>query len=260
MSRLAGQVAIVTGGSDGVAAVAAAQLSRAGAVVVVWDHDVSAFDDEAAGFRPDQLATLDFGDGGAVQAAAKAVAARFDKIDILVNSARLKRQVPGNGGAICAAEGPPNGAGVCAGAAATGRAGGDVDLTAAYVCCQAVLPFMRMRDFGRIVNVAHSVPPRPKAIDGHLAPPAAGLIGMTKSLARELLLTGITVNAVMPAAEAEARTGIVPFQQVGGIEAMPFECTRLPRDLSEAITFAASLRWSGTTGFTFDVGEGRALY
>lgn len=238
MKRMAGQVAIVTGGAGGDGATAAMQLAEEGATVVIWDQDDRSFGQ--LGFRPDLHDGPNLHDMSAVQSAAKAVIARFDKIDILVNCARLKYAAEWDAGS----------------AHDRRRSGVEVDLTAAYVSCQAVQPFMRMRGFGRIVNVARSIPPN--AIGGNRIASANELIELTKCLARELRLTGVTVNAVVPAAResaGRAHSGLDKAHAAPGGRAGTD-----PQDLSEAIAFAASVRWSGTTGFTFDVGHGRALY
>jgi NAD(P)-dependent dehydrogenase (short-subunit alcohol dehydrogenase family) len=245
---LAGRTAVVTGGARGIGYACAERLASSGARVALWDVDEKALQAAAA-----TLATLggvathvvDITDETSVGAAAEAVLAAFGKIDILVNNAGI------TGPNKTTWNYQP----------AEWRRVIDVDLTGAFLCARAIVPGMIDRGYGRIVNVA-SVAGK----EGNPNAPAysaakAGLIGLTKSLGKELATTGVMVNCITPAA---ARTDL--FNQMTE-EHIAYMLSKIPMnrfvestEIAALVAFLCSEECSFSTGAVFDISGGRATY
>ena len=179
---LEGQTAIVTGGARGIGLGIARRLADDGCRVALWDLDVASFDAAAAGFAPAHLQAVNVADLAAVERAAAATEKALGKVDILVNNAGI------NGPVAPTWEYPPE---------AWDKVLA-VDLTGVFYCCRAVVPGMRTRGYGRIVNVASIVGKEGSPGIAAYAAAKAGVIGFTKSLARELVDSGVLVNAIAP--------------------------------------------------------------
>ena len=185
MKRLENRVAIVTGGTAGIGEATALRFAREGAQVVVWARN------EARGKEMEKKAAaeglaitfdkVDTSDFEAVTAAAKRVADKFGKIDILINNAgitndsTLKKMTVEQWQNVI-----------------------DVNLSGTFYCCKAVLNYMLEAGYGRIVNASSVVGLYGNFGQTNYVATKAGLIGMTKTMARELGRKGITVNAVAP--------------------------------------------------------------
>jgi 3-oxoacyl-[acyl-carrier protein] reductase len=137
----------------------------------------------------------------------------------------------------------------------------EVDLTSAFLCCRAVVPGMRARGYGRIVNMA-SVAGK----EGNPNAPAysaakAGLIGLTKSLGKELATSGVLVNCVTPAA---AQTDLFAQMTKAHIDYMrskiPMDRFVEPDEIAALVTWLSSADCSFSTGAVFDISGGRATY
>jgi 2-dehydro-3-deoxy-L-rhamnonate dehydrogenase (NAD+) len=181
---LAGQTAIVTGAATGIGEAIAQRLAAAGATIVVVDLDLAGAEQVAAALGGGSFAIeADVTQAASVQAAAEEAIRRTGRIDILVNNAGI------------------------AGRAAPIWEQTDedwqrniaVNLTGVFNFCRAVVPHMRARGYGRIVNIASIAGKEGNPRMTPYSATKAGVIGLTKSLGKELATDGICVNAVAPA-------------------------------------------------------------
>ncbi len=242
------RVAIITGGGQGIGLTVAERMLQHGGSVAIWDRDQKLLDalDQKYGRDGKVLAiSADIGSMESVDAAVKAVLARFGKIDILVNNAAI---VGPNANTW---EYPP-------------QAFADVvhiGLVGTFYVCRAVVPHMIEKNYGRIVNLS-SVAGK----EGNPGAPAysstkAGVLALTKSLGKELAKYNIAVNAVTPAV---AKTTMALSQAPDFLQMI---LSKIPRgrmlELSEAASMICWLTTeenSFTTASTFDLSGGRATY
>ena len=246
MSNFEGQVAIITGGAQGIGRAAAEMLQNGGARVVLWDMDLELAQSTAAEMGGDTLAfAVDVSDWANVQAAAAATQEATGRIDIMVNSA-------GIAGDVESVENYPvdHFAHVVA-----------VNLLGTFHTNKAVVPAMRAQGYGRIVNIASVAGKEGNPNASAYSASKAGVIGFTKSLGKELSDLDIAVNCVTPAA---ARTRIFDQMTQAHID---FMLSKIPRgrflEVDEAaamITWLCSKENSFTTGAVFDLSGGRATY
>ncbi|WP_022728946.1 SDR family NAD(P)-dependent oxidoreductase [Fodinicurvata sediminis] len=242
---LQGRTAIVTGGAQGIGLATAERLASSGARVIVWD--INADGVEAAVEQLGQEASgqaLDLTDEQAVAKAAEA-AITNGPIDILVNNAGI------TGGNAKTWELD----------SAVWRHTVEVNLIAPFLTCKALVPHMMGNGYGRIVNVASIAGKEGNPNASHYSASKAGLIGLTKSLGKELAQTGVLVNCLTPAA---ARTPI--FDQMSQ-EHIDFMLSKIPmgrflepEEVAAMIAWMASEECSFTTGGVFDISGGRAVY
>ena len=245
---LGGRAAIVTGGARGIGYACAERLLASGAAVAIWDQDSAAIEQAIAALGKSGTVygtVVDVTQETSVDAATKTADTRMGKIDILVNNAGI------TGPNKTSWEYEP----------AEWRRVIDVDLTGAFLCLRAVVPSMKARGYGRIVNMA-SVAGK----EGNPNAPAysaskAGVISLTKSLAKETANKDISVNCITPAA---ARTAI--FDQMTQTH-IDFMLSKIPRgrfvlvdEIAALAAFCASADCSFTTGAAFDISGGRATY
>ncbi len=243
--RFAGQVAVVTGGAQGLGLAIARRLASEGACVVIWDVDFSTFDPATAGFVPTATVKVDVTQPEAVESATDDLLSRFGRIDVMVNNAGIT-------GPVVPVE--------------QYRLEEwlrvlTLDLTAVFLCCRAVIPPMKERGYGRIVNVASIGGKEP--VPGICAYGAAkaGVIGFTKSIARELAGTGVLANCIAPAmVETDLLKQMTPRFVEESRNKIPLGRFITAEEVATAAAFAASPECSFATGFTFDVSGGRATY
>jgi 3-oxoacyl-[acyl-carrier protein] reductase len=236
--RFANRRAVVTGGAAGIGASIAARLAEEGARVSVWDLDPSKA--QAA-----HKLALDVTDPDAVQRAADATAAEFGGIDILIASAGISG---------------PNGP-VWEYPIAAWKKVIEVNLNGVFYCNRAVVPHMLRGDYGRIVNIASVAGKEGNPNASAYSASKAAVMGLTKSLGKELAKTNIRVNCVAPAA---VRTAI--FEQMKP-EQIDFMLSKIPmgrfgtvEEVGALVCWLASEECSFSTGAVFDVSGGRATY
>lgn len=245
---LNGRVAVITGGARGIGFAAAQRMLASGATVVLWDVDGAALDSAKAELSAKGTVSTDvveLTDETNIAAAVKAVIARHGKIDILVNNAGI------TGGNAKTWELTPE----------VWRRVIEVNLVAPYLVCHAVVPHMIEKGYGRIVNVASIAGKEGNPNASHYSASKAGLIGLTKSLGKELAQHGVLVNCITPAA---AKTDIFKSMTQQHID---FMLSRIPMGrFLEVDEAAAMIGWlsSGdcafSTGAVFDISGGRAVY
>ena len=249
---LEGRVVIVTGGGKGIGKVYAQEFARAGAKVVAADIDgaaaeaiasaITAANGEAIG-----VAT-DVADEASTLAMAQAALARFGGIDVLINNASLMSVLPRRSWMeIPVSE---------------WDAVMDVNLRGPFLCSRAVMPAMRQRGRGKIVNISSS-----RVWDGtpnrlHYTTSKAGVIGFTRALARELGAFGITVNAVTPGltlSETQAATTPSNYSAVNA-SGRAIGRDQFPEDLVGTVMFLSSAASDFITGQTINVDGGKAMH
>jgi NAD(P)-dependent dehydrogenase (short-subunit alcohol dehydrogenase family) len=243
--RFAGQCAVITGGARGIGLGIAQRLAAEGCAIVVWDVQPDSFDRATAGFGPRVLQAVDVASRESVQAAAASLAADGIAVDILVNNAGISGPVqPTWEYALADWER------VLA-----------VDLTGVFLCCQALVPAMRERRYGRIVNVASIAGKEGSPGIAAYSAAKAGVIGLSKALARELIGSGVMVNNVAPVmADTELLLQMTPEHIASTKARIPMGRFVTVPEIAATVAFAASRDCSFTTGFTFDVSGGRATY
>jgi NAD(P)-dependent dehydrogenase (short-subunit alcohol dehydrogenase family) len=239
--RFAGRVAIVTGGVSGIGAGIAARLAADGARVSVWDHDAAALAKADAA----HAVGVDVADAEAVQRAADDTATALGKIDILI---------------ACAGITGPN-APVWEYQVAAWDSVINVNLNGVFYCNRAAVPHMLRNNYGRIVNIASIAGKEGNPNAAAYSASKAGVIGLTKSLGKELANTNVRVNCVTPAA---VRTPL--FAQMTQ-EHIDFMLSKIPLgrfgeidEIASLVCWLASEECSFSTGAAFDISGGRATY
>jgi NAD(P)-dependent dehydrogenase (short-subunit alcohol dehydrogenase family) len=229
--RLAGRVAVVTGGAQGIGLAYVRRFLAEGALVTVADIVDPGPAVTALGASDRLLGvTVDVSSAEATVAMAEATRARFGRIDILVNNAAVFATLrPQRFDAIPAAEWER----VMA-----------VNVTGVWNATKAVVPAMRARGGGRVVNIASAIVPKGTALLLHYVTSKGAIVAMTRALARELAPDGITVNAVAPGLilsdTVQANPDITGFQ-IEAIRAVrSIKRDAYPEDVEGAVVFLAS--------------------
>ena len=249
---LKNRTAIVTGGARGIGFAIAKRMLASGATVVLWDVDAGAVDKAGAALQRQaggngrvHAAVVDVTNDAAIARAVNADLRELGKIDILVNNAGI------TGGNAPLWELKPE----------VWRQVVDVNLIAPYLTCRAVVPHMVRAGYGRIVNIASIAGKEGNPNASHYSASKAGLIALTKSLAKELAATGVVVNCVTPAA---AKTEL--FAQMKQ-EHIDYMLSKIPmnrfvevEEIAALVAWLASEDCSFSTGAVFDISGGRAVY
>jgi 2-dehydro-3-deoxy-L-rhamnonate dehydrogenase (NAD+) len=243
---LSGQTAIVTGGATGIGEAISKRLAGAGATVAVADLDLAGAEAVAATLRNDSFGIeMDVSNSASVNAAVGQVLKRTGRIHIVVNNAGIA------GKAAPIQEQPDDEfSRVMA-----------VNVNGVFYVCRAVVPHMREHKYGRIVNIASIAGkegnPNMIAYSGS----KAAVIGMTKSLGKEVATDGICVNAVSPAVVRTAILDQLTPQQVQYMtDKIPMRRTGEPDEIAAVVHFLASPDCSFVTAQCYDASGGRATY
>lgn len=242
---LGNQVAIVTGAVRGIGRGIAARLAREGAAVVVWDRDAGAFDAAAAGFTPASVVSVDVADFASVERGFAATMAQTGRLDILINNAGV------SGPVAPVWEYPLD---------AWDRVMA-VDLTGVFYCCRVAVPAMRAGGYGRIVNVSSITGKEGSPGIAAYASAKAGVIGFTKSLARELVGSGILVNCIAPViTETDLFKEMTPEHIASAKAKIPMGRFLKVDEIAAMVAWIAGPECSFCTGATFDLSGGRGTY
>ena len=244
MNGLEGRIALVTGASQGIGRACALELARAGATVALAARNEGKLAEvvaeiEAAGGKAAAF-TLDVADEASIKAGAKAVLEKFGKVEILVNNAGITRD-----GLVLRMK----------------RADWDdvlsTNLTGAFLLTQALLSAMLKNRWGRIINISSVVGRTGQAGQVNYAATKAGLIGMTRSLAREVASRGVTVNAVAPGYIQTPMTAVLDEKQTAAmIAAIPLGRAGTDAEIASAVSYLASEGAAYITGHVLDVNGG----
>jgi 2-dehydro-3-deoxy-L-rhamnonate dehydrogenase (NAD+) len=242
------RVAVITGGAQGIGFAVAERLLASGALVALWDINAGQLAQarrslEMAGKVSTEV--VDVTDEQSVSGATRSTLVQHGRIDVLINSAGI------TGGNATTWELSPD----------VWRRVIEVNLVGCYLTCRAVVPHMIQAGYGRIVNIASVAGKEGNPNASHYSASKAGLIGLTKSLGKELAKTGVLVNAVTPAA---ARTPMFDSMKQEHID---FMLSKIPMgrflEVGEAasmIAWLSSEDCAFSTGAVFDLSGGRATY
>ena len=245
---LKGRVAVVTGGAQGIGHATATRLLASGATVVIWDIDdarLASSCDTLGAHGPVRGERVELTDDAAVAAATANAVAHEGRIDILVNNAGI------TGGNATTWELDPS----------VWRRVIEVNLVAPYLTCRHVVQRMIAQGYGRIVNIASVAGKEGNPNASHYSASKAGLIALTKSLAKEVATKGVLVNAITPAV---ARTAM--FEQMTQAH-IDYMLGKIPMgrfvevgEVAAMVAWLASEEMSFSTGAVFDLTGGRATY
>ncbi len=241
-----GRHAVVTGAATGLGYAIAQRLIASGGSVSVWDRDEAAAQKAAIELgNGTQAVAVDVSQQPSVAAAVQATLAKAGRIDALVNSAGI------TGPNTKVWDYPVD----------AWRQVMDVNLTGLFICCREVVPAMRERNYGRVVNIASVAGKDGNPNASAYSASKAGVMALTKSLGKELADTGVRVNCVTPAA---VKTAI--FDQMTP-EHIAFMLSKIPMGrFGTTEEVAAMVGWlctedcSFSTGAVFDLSGGRSTY
>jgi len=245
---LSGRVAVITGGARGIGFATVERFLRSGAKVAIWDIDGARAQQSA-----NELALLgsvsahvvDLTDESAIQKALSETLVAHSRLDIVVNNAGI---TGGNGSTW---ELDPK----------VWRHVLEVNLYAPYLVCRAVVPHMIAAGYGRIVNIASIAGKEGNPNASHYSAAKAGLIGLTKSLGKELAQKNILVNCITPAVAQTEMFAQMTQQQIDYmLSKIPMARFVLPEEIAAMVAWLSSEDCSFTTGGVFDISGGRAVY
>ena len=245
---LNGKSAVITGAARGIGFAIAQRLLASGARVSLWDFDAPALvaaEKQLADADRVHAIEVDITDEPSVAAATAVTRERLGGVDILVNNAGI--------------------AGVnkklweCS--PAEWRAVMELDLFAVFLCCRAIVPLMLPKNSGRIVNIASIAGKEGNPNASHYSAAKAGVIGLTKSLGKELATTGIRVNCVTPAViETEILKQCSPEHVQYMLSKIPLGRPGTVAEVAALVAWLCSDDCSFSTGAVFDISGGRATY
>jgi 3-oxoacyl-[acyl-carrier protein] reductase len=244
--NLSNRIAIVTGGAQGFGLAIAKKFLDCGAEVIVWDIDKSALNRTQESIKNEKFTTqiVDITNFNEVTKSTELIANKKN-IDIFINNAGITGL----------------NAGVWNYPVDEWQKVINVNLNAVFYCCKAVVPHMIKNNYGRIVNIASISGKEGNANASAYSSSKAGVIGLTKSLGKELADKNIAVNVVTPAG---AKTRILDQMTK---EHVNFMLSKVPRnrflevdELASLVAWLASEENSFSTGAVFDISGGRATY
>ena len=240
------EVAIITGGAMGIGLVCAQRLAENGAEIILWDRDSEALEAAKAAFnKPVATIQVDISDPQSVAAAMAASTKHHSRITQLLNSAGIA------GPAVPTLDYT----------AEDWCQVIDINLNGTFYVNQAVLPTMKAQNYGRIVNVASVAGKEGNPNAGAYSASKAGVIGLTKTLGKEMATYDIAVNCITPAA---AQTRILEQMTQQHIDYMLSKIPRgrfvLTDEIASMVAWLLSAENSFTTASVFDISGGRATY
>jgi len=244
---LSNRVAVVTGGAQGFGFAISERFIKSGAKVIIWDIDKKATEEaiEKLNSKECSYQLVDITNFDEIKKSLSDIETKYGKIDIFINNAGIA------GKNTTVAEYPLE----------EWKKVIELNLHAVFYCCKAVIPFMDKNNYGRIVNIASIAGKEGNPNASAYSTSKAGVIGLTKSLGKELALKNIAVNCVTPAA---AKTRI--FDQMTE-EHINYMLSKIPRnkfakveELASLVSWLASEENSFSTAAVFDLSGGRATY
>jgi 3-oxoacyl-[acyl-carrier protein] reductase len=241
MKRAQDKVVIITGGASGIGKVAAQRFAAEGARVVIWDINADQAEATRAQIEAEggqaAVGLVNTTQPEQVAAAAQAVHAQFGSIDVLINNAGITRDATLRKMTL-----------------QQWQQVLDVNLTGVFVCSQAVAPYMEAQQSGRIINTSSVVGLYGNFGQVNYAATKSGLIGLTKTLARELGKYNVTVNAVAPGFIATDMIETIPEKVIDMLKGRtPLRRLGTPTDIANAYLFLASDEASFVSGTVLSV-------
>ena len=244
---LKNKVAIVTGGAQGFGFAITEKFLSSGAKVIIWDIDEKEAKDALKKLNNNNCSyqKVDVNNFNEIEKTLKQIESSHGKIDIFINNAGI------TGMNATIADYPTD----------EWEKVINLNLNAVFYCCKAVVPYMIKQNYGRIVNISSIAGKEGNPNAGAYSTSKAGVIGLTKSLGKELAQKNIAVNCVTPAA---AKTRI--FDQMTK-EHIEYMLSKIPRnkfakveELASLVTWLSSEENSFSTAAVFDLSGGRATY
>ena len=242
-----GRSAIVTGGASGIGLAIAKRLAQSGANVAIWDMNEKAMADAAKslGAPKTHTARVDVTKLDQIEAAFKGTLAAFGKVDALVCSAgiaglnKVSWELPADDWIRVH----------------------DVNLNGVFYCCRTVVPHMIKNNYGRIVNIASIAGKEGNPMAGAYSSSKAAVIGVTKSIGKDVAGSGVLVNCIAPAVINTPILGQLSQEHID------FMTSRIPlgrvgetSEVAALICWLASEEMTFSTGACFDISGGRATY
>jgi 3-oxoacyl-[acyl-carrier protein] reductase len=244
--RFKHRVAVITGGASGAGLEIAIRIAAEGGKVSLWDRDATTLAKAVTSVGDGTHSVqVDVTDAAKLSSAAESVFAEFGRIDVLVGSAGI------TGPTAKLWEYPLD----------EWRRVIDIDLNGIFYACRAVVPQMLKNDYGRIVNISSVAGKEGNPNASAYSTAKAAVIGLTKSLGKELATTGIRVNCVTPAtfnspllaqlpqSQIDYMRSKIPMGRLGGME-----------EVAALVCWLASEECSFSTAATFDISGGRTTY
>jgi 2-dehydro-3-deoxy-L-rhamnonate dehydrogenase (NAD+) len=244
--RFKNRVAVITGGASGVGLEVAARIAAEGGKVSLWDREAGALSKAAASISAGaDTVQVDVTDPAKMVSAAESVFGKFGRIDILVASAGI------TGPTAKLWEYPVD----------EWRRVIDIDLHGIFNSCRAIVPQMLKNDYGRIVNISSVAGKEGNPNASAYSTAKAGVIGLTKSLGKELASSGIRVNCVTPATFKSPILDQLPQSQIDYMKSkIPMGRLGEAREVAALVCWLASEECSFSTAATFDISGGRTTY
>jgi 3-oxoacyl-[acyl-carrier protein] reductase len=243
--RFSGRTAVITGGASGLGAATARRIVAEGGKVCLWDMNPDTLAKAKQDTGAAHTIALDVSDAHAVEAAAAEAKKVLGKIDILVNSAGIT----GHNGPVASY---PIDSWVKV---------LDVNVNGLFYCCRFVVPLMLEAGYGRIVNISSVAGKEGNPNASSYSASKAAVLGLTKSLGKELATKGIIVNAVTPATFDSPILDSVPQSHIDYMRSkIPMERFGTAEENAAAVCWLASEECSFTTASTLDTSGGRTTY
>ncbi len=245
VGRYAGRTAIVTGGASGLGKAVARRIVAEGGTVALWDLNHAALVTAQQEVGASHVIALDVADPEAVAEAVRESAAALQRVDILVCAAGI------TGATQPVHEFPVD----------SWQRVIDINLNGLFYCCREVVPHMLANGYGRIVNVSSVAGKEGNPNASAYSASKAGVIGLTKSLGKELAGTGIVANALTPATFESPILAQLPQSQIDYmLSKIPMGRLGHVEESVAMICFMASEECSFTTAATFDTSGGRTTF
>lgn len=245
---LSNQIAVITGGARGIGLAISRRLLQSGASVCLWDMDARALEEAKAALvsiGPVHTATVDVTSETSVEAAARSTVEHFGGISLVVNNAGIA----GTNAKTWELD------------VADWRRVVEIDLTGPFLVCRATVPHLLKNGYGRIVNIASVAGKEGNPNAAHYSAAKAGVIGLTKSLGKELATSNICVNCVTPAViETDILKQLTQQHIDYMLSKIPMNRFGKVEEAAGMVAWLCSADCSFTTGAVFDLSGGRATY
>lgn len=243
--RFSGRTAIVTGGGSGLGLLTAERIVKEGGLVSLWDINAAALEAAAQKLGGAHTVQVHVGHHPDVADAARRSFEALGRIDILVNSAGI------TGATVPVQDFPvDNWLQVM-----------DVNLNGIFYCCREIVPLMLTQGYGRIINIASVAGKEGNPKASAYSASKAGVIGLTKSLGKELATSGILVNCITPATFESPILEQLPQSQIDYMRSrIPMGRLGHAEECAAMVCWLASEECSFSTAATFDISGGRTTY